>query len=48
MGSALRKRPFPPACVASASTSMPRRRESDSTALSRAGHHSRVCSGGGR
>ncbi|RAJ62106.1 hypothetical protein K388_02792 [Streptomyces sp. KhCrAH-43] len=48
MGSALRKRPFPPACVASTSASMPRRRESDSTALSRAGHRSRVVSEGGR
>lgn len=48
MRSALRKRPFPPACVAASSVSVPRRPDTGSTMVSQAGRRSRVVAGSGR
>ncbi|GAB2325356.1 hypothetical protein STREPTOSP366_05670 [Streptomyces variabilis] len=48
MRSALRKRPFRPACAAASSASAPQRPESDRTTLTPASRRSRPLAGSGR
>ncbi|CAL9413603.1 hypothetical protein SUDANB174_05653 [Streptomyces sp. enrichment culture] len=48
MRSALRKRPFRPACAAAGCASAPQRPESDPTILPLASHRSRPLAGSGR
>lgn len=48
MRSALRKRPFRPACAAASSLSAPQRPEPDRTTLTPASRHSRSLAGSGR
>jgi hypothetical protein len=48
MRSALRKRPFRPACAAAGSASTPQRPEPDPTILFPASHRSRPLAGSGR
>jgi hypothetical protein len=48
MRSALRKRPFRPACAAASSASAPQRPEPDPTILAPASRRSRLLAGSGR
>ncbi len=48
MRSALRKRPFRPACAAASPASAPQRPEPDPTILTRASRRSRLLAGSGR
>lgn len=48
MGSALRKRPFRPACAAASSASAPQRPEPDPTPLAPVSRSSRPLTGSGR